>query len=411
MLCVGGRIAMRGLRTLSAVAVGAAGITGLLVAAPAAPARAQDDAAEDEAPAPKDPRAAWEALRSARAALRTAQQAKDAAATRELRTKEAAAERAFVASFAASDWDAFDAARDRDLLDQGLLLAGADALGRDDPKAAVRAFDAYLAKLPKGDAAPLVEGVHLPQACIAAGDVERAVPLLEKHAESLFSHVRAAALVQLGDVRAARDGVDAARATWTQVEGLPAPTSGHQAFGRAKLDAALRLALVGAAAPEIPPGVWLGGEAKPLSALRGSVVVVDFFATWGASCRRGAKRMSALCDARRERGLVVLGVTRFFDHGFVPTEGAKDPVTQGDQLGPMTAEEFHDHLGEYRKNLALPFPLVTATAAEFKTWRVDDVPFTAAVDRKGDVAFVKAGGSDTLLRVAVDRLLADAPPK
>ncbi|WP_010587380.1 TlpA family protein disulfide reductase [Schlesneria paludicola] len=67
--------------------------------------------------------------------------------------------------------------------------------------------------------------------------------------------------------------------------------------------------MVGKPAPEFPEGAtWLNGPPLTLKALRGKVVVLDFWTDWCGPCRNDLPKMKALYDQRETNGLIVIGV-------------------------------------------------------------------------------------------------------
>jgi thiol-disulfide isomerase/thioredoxin len=70
-----------------------------------------------------------------------------------------------------------------------------------------------------------------------------------------------------------------------------------------------RRALLGKPAPEIDLAVKVGPKVASLSALRGRVVLLDFFATWCRPCIAALPRLSALHRELSPRGLSIVGLT------------------------------------------------------------------------------------------------------
>jgi thiol-disulfide isomerase/thioredoxin len=357
---------------------------------------------------PDDPQlAARTAFAEAQAALAEARSAvRDNARRRETFEAHRAAQERFRAAFARSDWDKWDPQADKDLLFRGLASIGDEALDAGDAETAVRAFTALVAKFPES------KGLftrRLASAHIRASGFEQALAFVRKSVEAADQTWRPDVLVLLGDYRAAAGDGDGARRDWQAAsDAVPdAPDPRADPRGRAKADAGLRLALVGNEAPDIAAATWLDSECRSLSALQGNVVIVDFWATWCPPCRGIMPALDALHRERKQAGLVVLGVTRFYERGFLPKPGTKDPVRDGEAVSGITRETFLGHVRQFKSNLGLAYPFAIATDAEFKTYRVSRIPMLVVVGRDGRVAFVKDGGGDeTLLNVAVERQLA-----
>jgi len=67
--------------------------------------------------------------------------------------------------------------------------------------------------------------------------------------------------------------------------------------------------IVGKEAPEIQAQYWLNAPALTLAALRGRVVVVEFWATWCGPCRQSIPHLVELDKQYRPRGVVIIGLT------------------------------------------------------------------------------------------------------
>ena len=159
---------------------------------------------------------------------------------------------------------------------------------------------------------------------------------------------------------------------------------------------------LGEPAPALRIDHWVGGEVpgdEPLAALRGKVVVLDFWQPWCEPCR---KAMPEMVRAQDDHGatLQVLGLCRIENYGY--------DVSERRAVRPLLPAEYPAHVADFRADMQLNYPLgICATAANNEAYRIAGVPTLVIVDRRGIVRYMSCGaGEPGLFRIALQGVLA-----
>jgi thiol-disulfide isomerase/thioredoxin len=116
----------------------------------------------------------------------------------------------------------------------------------------------------------------------------------------------------------------------------------------------------------------LNGDSVSLSALRGKVVILDFWATWCGPCRRAMPLLDKFYTDNRPKNVVVYGVD-VFERG-----GKRDKVKPFVQQGG-----FH-------------FPILYGTDDVAADYGVQAIPTLVMIDPQGKIAYRHLGYSPTL---------------
>jgi thiol-disulfide isomerase/thioredoxin len=140
------------------------------------------------------------------------------------------------------------------------------------------------------------------------------------------------------------------------------------------------LALSNSALQELVADEWIEQQPKKLADLRGQVVLIDFWATWCGPCRYTLPNLARWHNEYKSKGLVILGVTKYYGRG-----GGKE----------LNAEEELTYLREFRTRNKLPYGFVVEDGEKNDfNYGVNSIPTSFLIDRKGVVRYISLGASE-----------------
>ncbi len=165
--------------------------------------------------------------------------------------------------------------------------------------------------------------------------------------------------------------------------------------------ALVHLTLVGSSAPALTVERFLTKEFTSLEALKGKVVIVDFFAHWCGPCIASFPDVKKMYADLQPKGLEIVGVTTYY--GYYKGEGmpARD----------MPRDTEFAKMGEFLKEHALPWPVIYGERTNFEPYGVTGIPTCVLIDKDGKVHQIKVGYSKETFakfREEVEKLLGVA---
>ncbi len=134
----------------------------------------------------------------------------------------------------------------------------------------------------------------------------------------------------------------------------------------------------------------LEGASVPLESLRGSVTLVDFWATWCKPCLKSMPKVQKLHDALGGQGFRAVGVA----------------IDEGGDLASKSVREF-----VRKKGLTYSIVLDDESTPAWAAFHVAAVPAMYLIDRRGDIVMQWSGEVDfEEVERAARAALQEAPP-
>jgi thiol-disulfide isomerase/thioredoxin len=160
--------------------------------------------------------------------------------------------------------------------------------------------------------------------------------------------------------------------------------SGLARYGNTSIGARLQknlnlISLVGRPAPTLQAGQYLGPKPPALATLKGSPVLLFFWAHWCGDCKAEVPIIARLKQEFASSGLVVIGPTQLYGY-----------AAQGTDATPAQERTYIESVRQryYSGLLDMPAPL---SKQNFNTYGASTTPTLVVLDRAGQVAMYHPG--------------------
>jgi thiol-disulfide isomerase/thioredoxin len=155
------------------------------------------------------------------------------------------------------------------------------------------------------------------------------------------------------------------------------------------------LHMSGELAPALSVSQYLGTRPSPLSQLKGSPVLLFFWAHWCGDCKNEGPIISRLRAEYAGKGLTVMAPTQLY--GYAAYGQDASPKDELDYIGRVWQQYYHD----------LQSAPVPVSKANFNAYGASTTPTLVLIDRKGRVALYHPGlMSYADLRAAIEKVVS-----
>jgi thiol-disulfide isomerase/thioredoxin len=131
--------------------------------------------------------------------------------------------------------------------------------------------------------------------------------------------------------------------------------------------------------------------------LKGKAVIIDFWATWCAPCRKVIPTLAKMYEQLKSKGLVVIGFTKIYGT-------YTDEMQQGKKVTP---EEEKKLVKEFVDRNKITYPVAVANGKEaFDAYGVSGIPTMVFIDKNGKIKEITVGaGDESILETKIKDLL------
>jgi len=188
-------------------------------------------------------------------------------------------------------------------------------------------------------------------------------------------------------------------ATGRKPQAIALLRSGLQKYGETSIRARIQknlnmLMLVGQTAPVIKEDEWIGAKPPALATMKGSPVLLFFWAHWCVDCKGEAPILARLRTEYEMKGLKFMAPTKRY--GYVARGDDAKPAEENTYIQKVW-EQYYGPLG------GVPVPL---NKANFDVYGASTTPTLVLVDKSGKIAFYHPGALPyEELRAAIDKVV------
>jgi len=169
-----------------------------------------------------------------------------------------------------------------------------------------------------------------------------------------------------------------------------------------------RAALVGKDAAPLAVEAWVNGDPLTADALKGKVVLLDFWAVWFGPSIAAFPHLRQWQEKYADKGLVIVGLTRYFNYTWDEKAGRPVRAQSKESIAPEKEREMLVKFAEHHQ-LRYRFAIQKGnTLADY--YVVHRIPHVVLIDRQGKIRLIRTGGDPrnaTDVQQMLEQLLAN----